>query len=363
MKILHIISTIGKHAGDLVVALNYIRKMKSQDVVSEIAYIKLKDEDLVVQLEEEGILLHQIEKLNLTNFNKIKQQLEEIIKNGNYDVVHLHLCLMQKVVKSALKKFPNIKLIAHSHLWGRDKGFLKKIRDKILLSGITKNADGFLACSNNAGKFMFGDFFDTKKTNCQIIYNAFDIEKFKFSDKFRKEIRQEFAISENGFVVLHIGRFTEQKNNDYVLDVFKEVQKLNPNAVLLCVGNGKDKEKFLERVQVEKVKNVHISETRSDIEKLYSAADVFIFPSRFEGLGNVLIEAQANGLSCVASDRVPPETKCSDSIKYLPIDIDPKEWAKVVLESKRTNKTNMNNYDINEQFKSLINFYKQVTDK
>lgn len=139
----------------------------------------------------------------------------------------------------------------------------------------------------------------------RIVPNAIEVDKYKFNNDNRKDIRKRLGIPDDAYVIGHVGRFDYQKNQSFLVDVFKKIQKSNPKAHLIMVGDGVDKNSIIDKIKYENIFNVHIEPACAEVEKFYSAFDVFVLPSHFEGLGIVLIEAQANGLECVASDTVP----------------------------------------------------------
>lgn len=211
-----------------------------------------------------------------------------------------------------------------------------------------------IAPSTEAAEFMFGKNCIINK-NAKILKNGIPLELFQFDEKKRNKIRNEFKIEEK-FVIGHVGRFSEQKNHYYLLDVFSEIVKLNNDSVLLLVGNGNLENKIKERVKRLGLENqVVFAGTRSNIPEILMAMDVFIFPSFFEGLPNSVIEAQATGLPCLISDTITSEVKIIDEVKFMSIKEQPSNWAKEALTMTRNNEIEnirnkfiRNGYDINK---------------
>ena len=180
-------------------------------------------------------------------------------------------------------------------------------------------ATDYFACSELAGRYLFGNkAFD--RGEVKIIHNAIDVDKFKFDEAARKKLRQEFGIKDSTVVIGHVGRFVQQKNHTFLVDVFKEYHKKNPDSKLLLVGSGPledEIKKKVERLDLED--SVLFLGQRDDINKLYSVMDVFCLPSLYEGLPVVGIEAQATGLPTIFSNRISKEVIVSSYAKIVSI--------------------------------------------
>ena len=197
----------------------------------------------------------------------------------------------------------------------------------------------------------------------RVIPNAIDLRAFAFDNQKRKTVRQNLGIGEDDFVIGHIGRFTPQKNHAFLLDVFAEVTKRKPNAKLLLLGDGE-----LRRYVEDKAEKMQLQDrviflgARKDVADIINAFDVFVFPSTYEGLGIVLIEAQANGLYSVCSGVVPNQAILTAYVKKLSLYDDASVWAGHVL-----NVDSMRNdagdalvragFDIRSAAKNLQEFY------
>lgn len=219
-----------------------------------------------------------------------------------------------------------------------------------------------IAPSTEAAEFMFGKGC-IRKNQAVLLHNAVDFNLFCYNKDIRNTIRNEFKISNSTTVIGNVGRFNQQKNHGFLLDVFLLYTHKNPNAVLLLVGKGE-----LQTVIEEKVRKMGLTNkvlfvgVRSDIPALLSAMDVFVFPSLYEGMPNTVIEAQATGLQCVISNTITREANITGLIHYLPLG-NASEWAnyierlpKVVRETPRQ-KFKENCYDIEtvtKQFVKLI---------
>lgn len=187
-----------------------------------------------------------------------------------------------------------------------------------------------LAPSTEAAEWIFGKKAVHSK-EVIILKNAVDLDTYKYTLEGRVAIRKEFHI-ENKFVVGHIGRFNQQKNHIFLIRIFSEIVKQNENAVLFLVGKGElEKEIQIQINELGIQDHVIFLGVRSDVPDILSAMDVFIFPSLYEGMPNVVIEAQATGLPCVISDSITNEVKLSDLVKSCSLDDDIKIWSDIAL--------------------------------
>ena len=164
--------------------------------------------------------------------------------------------------------------------------------------------------------------------------NGIEVEKFKFYEENRIDIRRDLEIDENTEVLGSVGRLVEQKNHKFLMEVYYEYKKLNTDSKLLLIGEGKLKSEL--KLQAKKLNiqdKVLFLGMREDIEKIYSAMDIFVFPSIFEGFGLAVVEAQINGLKCYASTNVAEESNVTGNEHFLELGETAKNWARKIFES------------------------------
>lgn len=192
-------------------------------------------------------------------------------------------------------------------------------------------ANVYIAPSTEAGKFMFGKA-SVKEGKVNILHNAVNYEMYAYAQTKRKRIRRELDLG-NSLVVGHVGRFNHQKNHIFLLEVFKELSKIQESAKLILVGKGEKEQELRSKVVEMGIKDkVIFVAPRSDVNEFYSAFDVLVFPSKFEGMPNVLIEAQAASLPCVASDTITKEAKITPYVSWLSLNETAVVWAKKALD-------------------------------
>lgn len=248
--------------------------------------------------------------------------LKHFYSNNYYDVIYMNATTSARIAycQYAIRKFKT-PIITHSH---RSDG--SKINHYICRHYVTEHSKFKLACSNNAAEWMFGK----KEKNYILISNGIIAEKFKFNKVYRDEIRNELDISDDKYIIGHVGRFSEEKNHDFFIKLAK---KLDKRYVFLLIGEGPIKDEFKMKINNENLDSkFRILDGTKLIYKYYSAMDVFMMPSFNEGLPIVSVEAQCNGLHCIFSDTISDETNISGKCKYLPLNsVD--EWV-TTLESQ-----------------------------
>lgn len=247
------------------------------------------------------------------------------LSSKKYDIVHVHGNSAMITPELFIAFIKRIKVrIAHSHNTTCDHKKIDKLLRPIFKILYT---DGF-ACSTLAGKWLF------QNDKFEVIPNGFETDRFIFSNINRNQIRNELNINDK-FVIGHIGQFNDQKNHRFLLKIFKKIGKQRRDAVLLLVGNGPDKQEICKLIDKHPFSDRIIVYGETEYpEKIYSAMDVFAFPSKFEGLGIVLLEAQINGLKCIASNVVPPEAIISKNVELYSLEEDIENWCNAIIKAK-----------------------------
>lgn len=238
-------------------------------------------------------------------------------------------------------------MILHSHNNGlQNKNRLYKLIHDFG-KALTKHMN-FIRFTNSSlsSDFMFG-----KGIKSELIYNAIDNEKFSFNPEVRNRVRLEQGCG-NKTVVGFVGRFMLQKNPVFMIQVFAEMLKKQPNSELWIVGEGELRDAMLQEVERHEIANsVKWLGRRNDVEQLMQGMDLLLQPSLFEGLGIVLIEAQGTGLPVITSaDVVPPEAKASERIHFQDLNSTPNEWASACIEMT-ANQTDRAKADLPDYFK------------
>lgn len=244
-----------------------------------------------------------------------------------FDVVHIHGNSGTMLIEVLLAKLHGVKtVIIHNHSTQTDHPFV----NRVLKAPMMRMADHCIACSRGSGQWLYGSYPH------KVLNNAVDLPKFRFSAENREKYREEFGVKEE-FFIGHVGHFTPPKNHFFLLDIFYEFHKLEPSSKLLLIGVGPR----LEEVQAKAAQlglqdAVIFAGSRNDVPGIYSALDLFLLPSAWEGLPLVLLEAQANGLPALVSDVVTQDAKCTDLMGYKALDDGARSWAEEIREIQNT---------------------------
>ena len=252
--------------------------------------------------------------------------------------------------------------ISHSH------SFLPNcsIKNKVFLYIGKKVSNIYVACSKEAGIYAFG-----KSVYFKIIYNAFNVRDYSYSNHIRNKKRKELGLK-NEFVLLNIGRMVDQKNQLRLLEIFKEYQKIDSDSKLIIIGDGQLRNKIIKKINILNLNNIILISKTSNVNEYLQMADCFLFPTKFEGLGIVLVEAQAASLPVITSSVVPQEVKINGNDSFTILDLNDNDiiWAKSISSIKKSKKirsldTNLimrkTHYNINVEYKNLFDMYDQLT--
>lgn len=282
--------------------------------------------DFVKHIEHKGVFEDEIAQMDgriyrcpqytgKNHFTYCKWWNDFFTKHPEYHVIHGHVRSTASIYLKIAQKH-GLVTIAHSHSTSNGSGISASIKDIMQLS-LRYTADYLFACSDKAGKWLYGAKAVTRP-NYRMIPNGIDLRRFTFNAEKRCQMRQKLGISENTFVLGHIGRITMPKNHEFLVELFAEYHQKKPNSKLLLVGDGELFEKIKQKISQLSINDAVIMVgSKTNTEDYYQAMDVFVFPSLWEGLGIVVVEAQANGLVCLISENVPKEAALTSTIKTL----------------------------------------------
>ncbi len=342
IKIVHYLPNL-VNGGIESMLLNYYEKLQQEFEFVIVIHEKPID-SCVKKFEKLGIKIYQIEHW-IRNPKQNYKDLFKILKEEQPEIFHTHHNL-NNFIPCFIAKQAGIKIrVSHCHRY-----FPKKTMKQKLYSLLTRwFSTDFAACGLGAAQFMTNKKW-VEQGKVKIIYNAVDLEKFKYSKASRENIRKLHGWGPNDFVYGNIGRYAEQKNQLFLIDVYEKIASKSKNAKFVIIGgDGHLYSQILERVNTSKIKEKTV--VLKDLENTndyYSAMDVFLLPSLFEGFAVALIEAQAANLPCIVSNTVTKEFN-SKNIIYIPIE-DSNVWANEAMQVKIIDRE----IEISEQLKKLF---------
>lgn len=355
MRVLQVVTHM-ERGGLESMLMNYYRHMDREKVQFDFLVHRQERAAFDDEIESLGGRIYRLPRLVPWSQNYLSALNYFFDKHPEYKVVHVHQdCLSGVILKIASQHNVSIR-IAHSHSANQDKN-LKYPLKLWYKRSISKYATNLFACGKNAGDWMFNG------APYRVINNAIDASKYAFSEKKRKENREKLGIGKE-VVIGHVGRFNQPKNHSFLLDIFACLLKKLPDAILLLVGGGEDMPKIQVKAQSLGIADhVRFLGVRSDVSDLMQAMDVFVFPSLYEGLGIVLIEAQASGLPCVVSDAIPKEVYLTNLVVKEFLSSAPNIWVERILSMRNTSRTDRRGeiaaqgYDITTEAVKLQEFY------
>lgn len=319
MKKILIVSTTGLgYDGITSVIYNYVIHMNREGMELDFTAFEDTNEEQKRKFGQVGFV--HILPDRKKNFPGYVRALSRILKKG-YDVVHVHGNSGTMVAEAVCARMCGVfRIIVHghnttcSHMWVH----------KILRVPMMWMAAERLACSDKAGKWLYGNKRYT------VLNNAVDLKQFQYNPQKRKSYREEFGVKD-AFVIGHSGRFHRQKNHDFLIDIFAEYLGMEPQAKLLLVGDGEELQNIRRKVRRLGLEDhVVFAGRRSDAWEIYSAMDLFLLPSLWEGLPVVMVEAQANGLPVLVSDNITKEAECTDRVFWFDLKKSAAEWAEKI---------------------------------
>lgn len=319
IKVLMIVPNLQVANGVASFVMNYLRNLDHNAVQIDIVSYEEGSSPYYSEVKSFGgnvYFLPSIKKLPL----HIKM-CNQILNEGQYSVIHdntLHISI--PMMWCAKRKGVPVRIL-HSHSSKLSNTVVKEIRNRAFLPVLKSISTDYVACSNIAGKTMFGNKYFT------VIPNVVHAEKFKFAPSNRELIRSKMNVTSK-FVIGTVGRMSIEKNPYFAIDIFKKLLNEIPNAEYWWVGSGPLDSAIKDYVSEQGLTDkVRLLGSRDDVALLYQGMDAFFLPSKFEGLGLVCLEAQAAGLPCIVSDSVPAEVNITHEVIFIPLKVSKDEWA------------------------------------
>lgn len=292
------------------------------------------------QLEAVGCRMIRIEEPSC-GYGKHIRTLRRIIQENHYDIVHAHTMFNCGWSMWVAKHCGIPVRVAHSHSALEDGGgFVKTVYEKLMCAMILSCATDLVGCGEKAGRRLFGE--KAWKKQGQLILNGIDVAGFAYQPEKRDAIRKQYGLDDH-LTLGHVGHLQEVKNQKFLLDLMSLILEKRPDAMLLLLGEGEDRSMLEQKIRDMGLEDhVIMTGNVTNVADYLSAMDVFVFPSLFEGTPLSILEVQANGLSCVISDSVPPDVFLTDLIHPLSLHDGKEKWVDAILAQQRTDAESYN---------------------
>lgn len=357
IRILYVLASLDVCNGMVSYSMNYFKNIDKDKFQIDFIINDADDTTYFKEIKKSGSNIYVAPDFKINNILKLRNYLDYFFKTHKYDIIHCHLANAGAFYLRYAKKYGVKTRILHSHATISADKLLKRIRNNIFIPISRKYANHYFACSKAAGYYLF------KNKNFHLINNAVYCEKYLFNNYIREKVRKELNIKDK-IVIGNIGRFSPQKNHNFIIDVFNNLQSKYDDAVLILVGEGPIEHAIREKVQRLNLEDKVIFISKSKfVNELYQAMDVFLLPSLYEGLPVVGIEAQCADLPLVVSNNITKELDITNNVKFMSLNANIDMWVSEIMNSIKTerkqNKKNLEemNYDIYKEAKNLENIY------
>ena len=361
LRVLHVIGSMNRGGAETMI-MNLFRAVDRKNIVF----------DFVVHTDQEGAFDQEILELGGRIYHCPRINRGPVVYDhwwnaffrhykDRYKVIHGHLGSTAAIYLRIARKY-GLYTIAHSHSSGTDYS-LHSMLYKVSAFPTRYIADYFFACSKAAGIDRYGKAV-VNSSRFSVLNNAINSEQFRYDAAVRKKVREEFDLGED-LLIGHVGRFDGPKNQKFLVDIFADLKKKNPDSKLMLVGDGPLKAEVEKQAEeLGAAGSVFFTGLRPDVHELMQAMDLIVFPSVFEGLPVTLVEAQSAGLRCIISDKVPAESIIVDELVTVKrLDEDPSAWSDEIISRSNYDREDtsgiiiQNGYDIYNTARKMEAFY------
>lgn len=316
LRILHVVYSMHHHEASAMI-MNVYRKLDRKKI--QFDFLTNEQGEYDEEIHRLGGHIYRIPSISEAGIQGYQKALRNFFKGHRfYIVVHSHIDQMSVFPLKAAKRVGIPVRVAHSHNTKSDGTTLEKCLKNIAGGFIPIYATHYFACSREAAEWLF----KSNSKHAEIMFKAIELEHFCYSHSLREQGRKELQISEKEYVIGHIGRFSTQKNHQYLIELFVGFRRKFPKSKLLLVGNGPLKEQIKAQIRQYNIQDhVILLGDKEDIEKWLQVFDLLVFPSLHEGLPLTLVEAQGSGLPIIVSDSISKEVDLGAGlIQFLSLD-------------------------------------------
>ena len=359
IKVCHVVGSMNKGGVESVV-YSYSKELKDYVQPTFVCF----DDSKFIPFEDIGAIGGKVEIVphvkHLRAFNKA---FAKVLNEGDFDIIHSHINTLSVFPLKVAKKCGYPIRISHSHSQSSKKEFVRNMIKNFLKKFAKKYATYYISCGEIAGRYQFGNK-SFENGEVKVIKNAIKLSIFKFNEKDRKAVREKLGIPMEANVAGNIGRLCETKNQTFILEIAKKL----PDVHFVIVGGGPLEQELKDKIEQEKLSNVHMAGVTDNTAQFYSAFDSFILPSLYEGVPVTGIEAQANGLYVIYSNNVPKESLLSEHGCFLTIEENSvAKWVKEISTLRKhenhDKEITFAGFNIDEASKELLKVYRELLKK
>ncbi|MEW9501081.1 glycosyltransferase family 1 protein [Jeotgalibacillus marinus] len=338
LRVLHVVVNMNRGGAETLI-MNLYRNIDRTKV--QFDFLTCHEGVFDEEIKAMGGKIHRIAYVTKVGHRLYLKNLDQFFKqHQHYKIVHSHMDKMSGFVLRAAARAAIPVRIAHSHNTSSEGGPLSKAYKWYAGKHILKYATQFYACSETAANWLF----DKSSNQSLILKNGIECDRFEFSVPNRKKMREDCHLDHHSFVIGHVGRFNQQKNHLFLLEVFADLVQYVPQAQLLLVGEGTLQTSIEKKIQdLHLVNNVHLLGVREDVHLLMQGFDVFAFPSLHEGLPVTLIEAQCAGIPCLISENITDEVDLEMGLVQKISITNKKIWVKALLQTRKQHQVRKTN--------------------
>lgn len=363
IKILYVLSYISRNGGVQSVVNNYYNELsKNKNIQIDFLTLLPGDNEMEEEWRKKGAKIYNIKGSEEKNLFLFLKEIKSFFKeHHDYDIIHSHQTNLDFFYLLEAKKWKIPVRIMHSHSTNCS---INKVRMFITKQLSIYASNCYFACSKEAGKYYFGKKFDINSQNVHVLNNAINIEKYIFNQAIREEVKAKLNISNNIVVIGNVARMDENKNHKFLLELFKVIRDNNKNVKLLLVGSGeleKDLKEYSNKIGIED--NVIFYGVSKEVNKLIQAMDIFILPSKYEGVPLTIIEAATSGIKYYVSDTIDTHLLKNDNEKKFNLNCKLNDIALSIMNDFNYERKNMkelivnSGFDICTETKKMIEFY------
>lgn len=292
-------------------------------------FLTSKKGDYDGEIKKLGGRIYRVPYVSEVGHTKYLRSLNDFFQSKNFQIIHSHMDKMSGIILDCAKNAGVPIRISHSHSTRSEGNLAVRIYKWYASLKINKSATHLFTCSRQSADWLYGQ----NANNAILLNNGIDPLTFRYSYKKRAQARKILEVKNDCKVFGHVGRFNTLKNHNYLIKLFKRINDMYPNSILVLIGVGPlqvgIKKLVKEMNLTEKVKFMNV---REDIHLMLQGMDYFVFPSLFEGLPVTLIEAQAAGLPCLISDQITEEVDLGlGLLNRLPLN-ETDEWIRKLIE-------------------------------